>query len=416
MKKSFCLLSIIYFVIYFGYSQEITSNLIKTISFKKAGDNYSSNLIIAGLNERFSISFDVLSGIEYDLYYTIEHCDYDWKKSKLLKSEYLRGFEEVKIENYSSSFNTYQIYTHYNISFPNYNTKLLKSGNYILKILDEYGVELFRRKFILHEKLVSVQTQIKRSRDLKYINEKQVVNFEVNPINIQLNNPDKTVRVLIFKNKNLENSRVDLKPKYKLGQKLVYNFDKELSFWGGNEYLYFDNKFVRNTNVNVRGYSLGEIYTNFLFSDISRRFKKYTYNPDINGGFVIDAANARDTETEADYVYVNFTLDNQNNYIENNSKVYIVGDFNNHLIDDEFKMNFNRNENKFEAKILLKQGFYNYRYVLLNDENQIIYGGIDGNFDETENEYNVIIYYRNFGERYDRVIGVGKGLSQYIIN
>ena len=79
-------------------------------------------------------------------------------------------------------------------------------------------------------------------------------------------------------------------------------------------------------------------------------------------------------------------------------------------------MNFNRNENKFEAKILLKQGFYNYRYVLLNDENQIIYGGIDGNFDETENEYNVIIYYRNFGERYDRVIGVGKGLSQYIIN
>jgi len=70
----------------------------------------------------------------------------------------------------------------------------------------------------------------------------------------------------------------------------------------------------------------------------------------------------------------------------------------------------------FEAVIKLKQGFYNYKYIVVDSDNQIIQGEIDGNFDETENEYNVIVYYRNFGERYDRVIGVGKGLSQYITN
>ena len=57
-----------------------------------------------------------------------------------------------------------------------------------------------------------------------------------------------------------------------------------------------------------------------------------------------------------------------------------------------------------------------YKYIAVNQEKKIIHGEISGNFDETENEYNVIIYYRNYGERFDRVVGVGKGLSQFITN
>ena len=138
-------------------------------------------------------------GFEHDLYYQIEHCDFNWKKSQLLKSEYLQGFDDLKLRKLFSSFNTYQIYTHYNINFPNPNTSFKKSGNYIIKILDEYVMELFRRKFILFENLSTVKSEIKRSRDIKFIHEKQVVNFEVNPINIQFNNPSKTVKIKVFK-------------------------------------------------------------------------------------------------------------------------------------------------------------------------------------------------------------------------
>ena len=148
MKKTFILLSIFYLVVNFTFSQSLTPDLVKSISFQKPNDNIASNLFIGTMGESFKISFDVLSGFEYDLYYEIEHCDFDWEKSGLLKSEYLQGFDDVKIENYFSSFNTYQIYTHYNINFPNPNTSFKKSGNYIIKILDEFGEELFRRKFI----------------------------------------------------------------------------------------------------------------------------------------------------------------------------------------------------------------------------------------------------------------------------
>ena len=400
----------LFLIVNFTFSQSIS-----TVAFYKQNDNKSSNILLSSLNERFSMSFDVLSGIEYDLYYVIEHCDFDWKKSQLLKSEYLQGFDDVKIEDYYSSFNTYQIYTHYKINFPNSNTSFKKSGNYIIKILNEYGEELFRRKFIIYENLASVYTEIKRSRELDFIHTKQVVNFEVSPVNIRFNNPNKTIKVSVFKNNDLKNSIQNLKPQYTMGQKLIYRYDNESSFWGENEYLYFENKFVRNTNVKIRAFDLEEIYSNFLYSDIPRLNKKYTYNPDINGGFLIAAANSSNPEFEADYVNVHFYLEKLKT-LSSENKIFIVGDFNNHEINDKYKMRFNSNFNLFEAEIKLKQGFYNYKYVLLDKNNNIIPGGIDGNFDETENEYNVVVYYRDFGQRFDRVVGVGKGLSEFIKN
>jgi hypothetical protein len=415
MKKRFVLLSALFLSFKFIFSQSINPDNVKSISFQKQNENKYSNLFVGTINERFSLSFDILSGLEHDLYYVIEHCDFDWEKSQLIKSEYIQGFDDVKIDNYSSSFNTYQIYTNYNISFPNSNTSFKKSGNYIIKIIDEYGDEIFRRKFILYENLVTVQTEIKRSREIEFINEKQVVNFEINPINIQLNNPSKTVKVKVFKNNEINYSIDNIKPQYNMGRKLIYKYDKELSFWGGNEYLFFENKFVRNTSINIRGFDLEEIYTNFLYEDFSRKNRKYTYNPDINGGFLFNVNNSSNAEFEADYVNIHFYLQKPQAFdLEN--KIYVVGDFNNYQISDEYLMEYNSRYNLFELVLKLKQGFYNYKYIAVNQEKKIIHGEISGNFDETENEYNVIVYYRNYGERFDRVVGVGKGLSQFITN
>ena len=415
MKKRFVLLTALFLSFKFIFSQSINPDNVKSISFQKQNENKFSNIFIGVINEKFSLSFDILSGLEHDLYYVIEHCDFNWEKSQLIKSEYIQGFDDVKIDNYSSSFNTYQIYTHYNISFPNSNTSFKKSGNYIIKIIDEYGDEVFRRKFILYENLVTVQTEIKRSREIEFINEKQVVNFEINPINIQLNNPSKTVKVKVFKNNELNYSVDNIKPQYNMGRKLIYKYDKELSFWGGNEYLFFENKFVRNTSINIRGFDLEDIYSNFLYEDFSRKNRKYTYNPDINGGFLFNVNNSSNAEFEADYVNIHFYLQKPQAFdLEN--KIYVVGDFNNYQISDEYLMEYNSRYNLFELVLKLKQGFYNYKYIAVNQEKKIIHGEISGNFDETENEYNVIVYYRNYGERFDRVVGVGKGLSQFITN
>ena len=102
MNKVFCILSLIIFTQLNTFSQEISSKMINSISFSKPNENKLSNFIIAALDEEFSVSFDVLSGIEYDLYYTIDHYDFDWKKSELLKSEFIHS--RFQIITYESIF------------------------------------------------------------------------------------------------------------------------------------------------------------------------------------------------------------------------------------------------------------------------------------------------------------------------
>ena len=65
---------------------------------------------------------------------------------------------------------------------------------------------------------------------------------------------------------------------------------------------------------------------------------------------------------------------------------------------------------------MIKQGFYNYTYVLVNKEGQINNHKIEGSFFQTENDYTVIVYYRKFGDRYDQVIGLGTASSQRLMN
>ncbi len=387
---------------------------IKTISFTTNNENYSTNLPIIKLGEKFALDFDVLNNQEEDYYYTIDQLNFDWSKSQLIKSEYLRGFDNIKIQNYKTSFNTYQTYSHYKLKIPNQDVRITKSGNYILKIYDEYGNIVFSRKFIVYESITTVPTQIKRLRNLKYIHTKQSVNFQVNPVTIQLNNPKNTVKTLIIQNNNLSTSIGNLKAQYTIGSKLIFNYDEESSFWGGNEYLFFENKEIRSSNLNIRTFNLFDIYHNYLFTDYPRFNNSYTYNPDINGGFLTTALNADDIDIEADYVNIHFYL--KNGTPRPGESIYIVGAFNNYSMGPEYKMTYNRSSDSHELMLKLKQGFYNYKYVLVNEYDEINQGGVSGNYDETENDYKVLIYYRGYGYRYDRVIGMGQASSINITN
>jgi len=387
---------------------------IKTISFKTSNENYSTNLPIIKLGETFTLDFDVLLNSEADYYYTIDQLNFDWSRSQLIKSEYLRGFDNVKIQNYKTSFNTYQIYSHYKLQIPNQDVRITKSGNYILRIYDEYQDLVFSRKFIVYEGLSTVPTKIKRLRNLAYIKTKQSVEFEVNPISIQLNNPKNTIKTLIIQNNNLNTSISDLKPQYTIGSKLIFKYDQESSFWGGNEYLFFENKEIRAANVNVRSFNLYEIYHNYLYKDYPRINRSYTYNPDINGGFLTTAINTDDTDIEADYVNIHFSL--KNGAPQPGESIYIVGAFNNYSLGVEYRMSYNRSSDSHELELKLKQGFYNYKYVVVNDYDEINQGGVSGNYDETENDYKVLVYYRGYGYRYDRVIGMGQASSINITN
>ncbi len=398
----------------FGQIEETNPpEYISTITFK--GNTSESQLPILRLGEPLILEFDALNGDEADFYYEIVHYNFDWTPSQLVKSEYLSGFDNQRIRDYENSFNTYQIYSHYKLQIPNAQTRgILKSGNYMIFIYDDYDELMFSRKFMVYEDIVNVGVSIKRSRDVKFINEKQSVDFVIATNNVNFNNPMETIKTLVIQNNNLNTAISNLKPQYVLGNELMYRYNTESSFWAGNEYLFFENKDVRVANVGVQFIDLKEIYHNYLFTNEERASRPYTYNPDINGNFLITAVNTDNVTIEADYTMMHFSL----LYPEllDGKSIYVYGNFNNYALDNMNKMIYNPEAEVYQTSFKLKQGFYNYKYVVVDDKGTLDEGAISGNFYQTENNYKVLVYYRDLGARFDRLIGLGEGTSVNISN
>lgn len=385
---------------------------IKTITFKS--NTNQSQLPILKLSERLRLEFDVLNGDEADFYYTITHYNFDWTPSNLMKLEYLQGFDNLRITDYENSFNTYQIYSHYSLQIPNQQTRLKMSGNYMINIYNEYEELMFSRKFMIYENIANVGVSIKRSRNVNYIQKKQSVDFIISSPSMFFNNPSQTVKTVVIQNNNLNTAITNLKPLYTIGRELIYKYDTESSFWGGNEFLFFENKDVRGSNVGVQFIDLQDIYHSYLFTDIIRANRPYTYNPDINGNFLITALDTDNVEIEADYTIIHFSI--QHPELFNRKSIHLYGNFNNYAIDETTKMSLNSKTGYYEAQLLLKQGFYNYKYIIVDEKGDMDEGVISGNFDQTENNYKVLVYYRDLGARYDKIIGLGEGTSVNISN
>lgn len=388
------------------------SGHIKTIIFKGGNNNDPFPVVKPG--EPVFLSFDDLHADEADYYYKIVHCNYDWTPSDLLKSQYIDGMDNQRITEYKNSVTTLQPYSHYWLQLPNRQTRLKLSGNYILKIFNRYDELVFSRRFIVYQDKVAVGVSLKRSRDLQHINSQQVVQFVIQTGNARIVNPQQEVKVAILQNHRWETAITGLRPQYFSGNQLIYRYNEETAFNGGNEFLFFDNKEIRAVNNSIAKVRLQELYHHYLFTDPGRAGQPYTYNPDINGDFLVRTLDGNNSDTQADYARVHFSLAAQD--INGLKNVYVYGKFNNYAIAPENKLIFNEQTGHFETTLLLKQGFYNYKYVLAGENGTIDETAIGGNHSETENNYLVIVYYRNFGELYDSIIGIGSGTSVNISN
>lgn len=395
--------------------ETLPPDYIKSIEFK--GNTEFSGTPIVKLGQKLTLEFDDLIGDEANYYYKIKYYNFDWTPSDLSQNEYMSGFDDMRITHYENSFNTLQIYTHYRLNIPNSDMRALKvSGNYMLEVYNENEDLVFSKRFIYFENLAAVDTEIKRSRDVKYINSKQVVNFTVKAGDqLLFKNPDQSIHTLIIKNNDLKNSIYNLKPQYRMGNELIYRYDQESAFMGGNEFYNFESKDIRGTNVSIRTIELDDIYNVYLYPNATRRNDKYTYSPDINGNFLITTVQGENPKIESEYTWVHFSLQ-YDPLLKDGEEVHIYGQFNGYAIDDSTQLIYNPDTELYEGKYLFKQGFYDYQYVLVKPDKSIDEGAISGNFDVTENSYIVLVYYREPGARYDRVIGVGTANSKDIKN
>ena len=399
-------ITILLFLLIFSknYSQfhKLPENIF-SVKIKGSNQDYP----VFNLSDKIFFSFDDLNTKKSSFYYKINHYDFEWKPSKILKSEYIDGYDDNLIESFDNSYNTLIDYTNYQISIPNKDLKLKISGNYSISIHSENGDFLFEKKFSVLNKMISTNIKIKKSSDLEKIDSHQNIDISVRCDNCnKFNGNSSDLKLVVIKNNNLNNFRVIEKPDYFLNNTLIY---RDISFKGGNEFLNFDSSKINSTNVKVYKTELNDFYEIYLRTDIDRTDSFYQYNPDINGSFVINK-NFNNPEIENDYSLVKFSF--KPDRIDKKNRVFIIGEFKDYKITNKYELKLNNNIYKGEFKF--KQGFYNYKYLSLETDGRI--KKYSGNFWETQNIYIALLYHKKLTEKYYKLISISETSSVNIKN
>jgi hypothetical protein len=390
------------------FSDKILSDKIKTVQLYKEGWNLSSPVIKLNSTEKLILNFDLLDNQPESYYYTFIHCDKDWNKSDIFPNEYLIGNEENPLEEYTNSFNTTVSYIHYRISFPNERASFKLSGNYAIVIYPAGQPEnpVLTQRFVITEDVVSINVKTHRPLMTKDNNTHQQVDFVVNYSGQSINDPYRNVYAFILQNGRWNNAKTNLKPDFYGDNELKYNSlsDKNI-FLGGNEFRYFDIKSIRYQSEYVKKIDFAVPYYNvYLYPSENREFKPYFYWQDFNGKYYIAFQEGKKPDTESDYVNVFFSL--PSDQIVPGGNIYISGALNQWAFDKNNLMSYKAERKQYECTMLLKQGWYNYEYVFLkNGAANGTASLFEGSHYETENDYTVLIYYRNPRDRYDRVVG-----------
>ncbi len=387
------------------YKTEPVSDEIHTIQVNRNGEWYDYPVIDLGKGDFVRLNFDRISDDSFNrLRYKLIYCNADWSKSNLYDIEYLDGFNDNVISDYASSVNTTVGYTNFMVDIPNDDVRFKLSGNYAIQVYEEDNPDniLLNACFSVLDSQVAIGGSMSSNTLIDANREHQQVSFTINHPSVRINDPFSELKVYVRQNNRVDNQKIDVKPAYVQPNRLIYEQKRDLIFEAGNEFRRFDIPSSRYNGLRIMQmvYERPYYYASIV-PDIFRAYTRYIYDEDQNGRFMIRNTDGSDNDTDSDYFFVNFTLQTERPFLE---KVYIYGDFMNDIFDEKYQMQYDYEKQEYYSTILLKQGSYNYMYVL-DKGGKFNASDIEGNYYETENSYQVLVYHRPPGQQYDALIG-----------
>ncbi len=389
-------------------ADEIYSGRIKTVQMYGDGGSLTNPLIYLNTGQKLHFTFDDLTDEVANYYYTIYHCDRNWKLSKISQQEYLETFVDFQLVDYAFSQNTKVKYINYQLELPNRDIPIKLSGNYVLVVFNKDAPDepVITWRFFVVEPMVNIEARIKKgSYDQSRSGELQEVDFQILHENFRIKDPHTDLKVVVTQNNRFDNALSGLDPVYFDDKALKYDYDLENNFSGDNEYRSFEIRGINFPGKGVADVSYhAPVYHITLLPDRLRVQERYTYDREINGLYRVEMYDSEHPEVDADYLFVHFTL--QMDQVLAGGGVYVFGALTNWQCDKPYEMKWNFEKKQYELEILLKQGYYNYCYAWKDfTTNKIKINALEGSHFETENDYYVYVYYGRFADRYDRLIG-----------
>jgi len=331
------------------------------------------------------------------------HCNRNWMPSDLKENEYLNGFNEFNIIDYEYSIATRVPYIHYNFVLP----RVTKTGNYVVQVYRGRDIKstVLTKRFMVYQNMIQIAGKVVPPSQVEDRRMLQQINVNLNYSGREVFDPRNSLKVVIRQNQRWDQIKDNLKPtmvREDIKSLEFQLFDGSNVFYGGNEFRFVDLRHVRTRGINVRKVEMKEdiVYAEVNLDQI-RLGNAYSQYLDVNGQYAIFNFDRQNHERESEYLLATFNLD-ANEAIKDTP--YLIGAFTQWGKIPEAKLTFNKKTNTYQTTLLLKQGWYDYQFAYKTKE------GLDtlpfeGSHFETENEYELLVYFRDVGSRYDEIIG-----------
>ena len=385
------------------FKDEIFKPFIKTVRLyprlNTSDQDLQAPIVSLTSNPGLILEFDALLEDYEPFQAKLIHCNADWTRSMLSDIEILADYNSFDLNDFKYSENTNTLYTHYIFEVP----KTKVSGNFILMVYrngDQDDI-LFTSRFVVFENRVSIKTNPVLSTAVSQRDFNQQIEFSLNYGVLDISNPHSDVYVVIRQNQRWDNAIYGLRPTLvRQDQSFMEyrHFNQENNFKAGNEFRFFDLRTFR-----FRGQNISYIDSDAIpmiahtFIDQSRSHGVYSQLKDLNGQYFIETREPQAGYLETDYFNTKFQLSSPKG---EEGDVYVIGAFNNWQRNSENKMEFDPNTLLYTCDILLKQGVYSYNYYL--EGNPYFF---EGSYYQTENTYDILVYYRPLGSFTERVVG-----------
>jgi hypothetical protein len=392
-------------------TEQLKDTTIQTVMLHPVGNQLAFPLIRLNTTEQLELHFDDLNGGYKNYFYTYQLCNADWTPGMVTYFDYMKGFTNNRINTFRNSSIAQKKYTHYQATIPERACTPTRSGNYILKIYTDSDTSklVFSKKFIIIDEKVAAAAQMLQPLGANVYNSHQRVVVRLNTQSLPLTSAHQQLKVSVMQNQRWDNAENNALPTFIRGKDIEYNTEKDFVFQAGREWRWADLRSFRFLTDRVaKGEMLKTGNTIQLRLDQNRSGLRYTFFRDVNGMYTVENIDNINPYWQSDYANVTFNYATPNGAALDGKDVYLIGKMTNYELSEKTKMKYNAEKKIYENTLLLKQGFYNYQYALVNNNDKVKSLDLqttEGNYWETENTYQVIIYYRPFGARVDEAVG-----------
>lgn len=413
MKQAVVFLSIFFSLQSFSQHapDAVYSQSIKTAKLFLQNNQLSMPIINLNSFDLMELHFDDMDAYAKNYFYTFQLCNADWSVADINPFDYLKGFTQNRITQYRPSSIALVKYMHYQAILPEKNCVPTKSGNYLLKVFlnSDTNQLAFVKRFFVVESKTAIGAQLLQPFNANQFKTHQKIQFSINTQKLNVFNPQQQVKVLLMQNNRWDNARFISRPAFIRNNQLEYDGEADGIFSAAKEYRWIDLRSFRFQSDRIEKASINATNTDVILkADGNRVNERYLYYRDFNGFYEIVTTDLVNNWWQSDYAKVKFTYVPNNNQPFAGQDVFVLGELTQNTLSQAGRMEYNATKGVYEKEFLLKQGIYSYMYVTKPKNgalNTAQTSQTEGDYWETENVYNILVYFRSFNGRHDELLG-----------